>query len=174
MPHIKAAFAAAIDRARASGAVGPVARVSLFVLAIGVFAAIGSVAARGDTRPPPATTPIASAAPEAPAPMPTVSAEAARDPPMPAPPAGGVRGRATPDDPVYLNTATVEDLERLPGVGPKRAAAILAFRKRVGRFRQVDELMRVRGIGRGAMKKLRPVVRLDPPSEGMDGGAGRT
>ena len=173
MTRVKAALAAAVGRARDSGALGPVARVGVLVLAIGAFAAIGSVAARGDTRAAAAAASASSPAPE-PLPLATVSAsaEAARDPPPP--PAGGMRGRATPDDPVYLNTATVEDLQRLPGVGPKKASAILAFRKRVGRFRQVDELMRVRGIGRGAMKKLRPVVRLDPPSEGMDVGAGRT
>jgi competence protein ComEA len=73
------------------------------------------------------------------------------------------RGVATADDPVILNAATVDDLERLPHVGPKRAEAILALRTHLGRFRQIDDLMRVKGIGRATLKKIRPLVRLDAP-----------
>lgn len=69
--------------------------------------------------------------------------------------------RATPDDPVHLNSAALADLERLPGIGPKRATAILALRARLGRFRAVEDLMRVKGVGRATVKKLRPLVRLD-------------
>ena len=77
---------------------------------------------------------------------------------------------ATADDPVYLNEATVDDLRRLPGIGPKRALAVLALRQRLGRFRQVEDLLRVRGIGRSTLRRLRPLVRLDHPPAG-DGGA---
>jgi competence protein ComEA len=72
-------------------------------------------------------------------------------------------GRATPDDPVYLNQATAADLHRLPGVGPKRAEAILTLRNRLGHFRQIEDLLKVKGIGRSSLRKLRPLVRLDPP-----------
>lgn len=72
-------------------------------------------------------------------------------------------GHATPDDPVYLNQATLADLHRLPGVGPKRAEAILALRGKLGHFRQIEDLLKVKGIGRSSLKKLRPLVRLDPP-----------
>jgi competence protein ComEA len=73
------------------------------------------------------------------------------------------RGRATPEDPVYLNQATLTDLHRLPGVGPKRAEAILALRTRLGHFRQIEDLLKVKGVGRSSLRKLRPLVRLDPP-----------
>jgi len=73
------------------------------------------------------------------------------------------RGRATPEDPVYLNQATIADLHRLPGVGPKRAEAILALRTKLGHFRQIEDLLKVKGIGRSSLRKLRPLVRLDPP-----------
>jgi competence protein ComEA len=73
------------------------------------------------------------------------------------------QGRATPDDPVYLNQATFADLRRLPGVGPKRADAILSLRTKLGHFHQIEDLMKVKGIGRSSMRKLRPLVRLDPP-----------
>ena len=71
---------------------------------------------------------------------------------------------ASVEDPVVLNTAAFEDLRRLPGIGPKRAAAILALRTHLGRFRAVEDLLKVKGIGRATLKRLRPLVRLDPPA----------
>ena len=70
--------------------------------------------------------------------------------------------RATPDDPVDLNTAREADLRRLPGVGAKRAEAILALRARLpgGRFRQLEDLLKVKGIGRAMLKRIHPLVRL--------------
>jgi competence protein ComEA len=70
---------------------------------------------------------------------------------------------ASVEDPVVLNTAALEDLRRLPGIGPKRAAAILELRTHLGRFRAVEDLLKVKGIGRATLKRLRPLVRLDPP-----------
>jgi len=70
---------------------------------------------------------------------------------------------ATEDDPVYLNEATVDDLRRLPGIGEKRAMAVLELRKKLGRFKQVEDLLRVKGIGRSTLRKLRPLVRIDHP-----------
>jgi len=70
-------------------------------------------------------------------------------------------GRATPEDPVYLNEASVEELRRLPGVGAKRADAILAHRRQMGRFTRVEDLLRVKGVGRATIKKWRPLVRFD-------------
>ena len=64
---------------------------------------------------------------------------------------------------MFLNQATLDDLQRLPGIGPKRALSILALRTKMGRFRQVEDLTRVRGIGRATLKRLRPLVKLDPP-----------
>ncbi len=78
----------------------------------------------------------------------------------------GPRGRASPADPVYVNVATVDELRRLPGVGAKRADAILALRQRIGRFQHVEDLMRVKGVGRGTLRKWRPLVRLDVPDAG--------
>jgi competence protein ComEA len=92
--------------------------------------------------------------------------------PCVAPRGGASRVRATPDDPVYLNDATAEDLRRLPGVGPKRADAILQARARRGRFSRIEELMRVRGVGRATLRKWKPVIRLDrpPPASLPDAG----
>lgn len=59
---------------------------------------------------------------------------------------------------VALNTATAEDLESLPGVGPATAAAILAYREENGPFRSVDDLLEVRGIGDAKLDAIRDLV----------------
>lgn len=59
---------------------------------------------------------------------------------------------------VNINTATVEELVRLPGIGPAKAAAIAAFRQKHGAFSKVDELDRVKGFGRKSLIRLRPLV----------------
>jgi competence protein ComEA len=74
----------------------------------------------------------------------------------PAPASGG----AKPVGPVDLNTATVEQLDALPGVGPVRAAAIVAWRTANGKFTSVDQLGEVEGIGPARLDKLRPLVRV--------------
>ncbi len=60
--------------------------------------------------------------------------------------------------PINLNTATAQLLEQLPGVGPKTAERIIAYRDEHGRFGAVDELMNIRGIGPKRMEQLRPLV----------------
>ncbi len=64
-----------------------------------------------------------------------------------------------PSGPVDLNTATVEDLDALPGVGPVTAEAIVAWRAAHGRFDSVDQLGDVDGIGPARLEKLRELVR---------------
>ncbi|MDP7707219.1 MULTISPECIES: ComEA family DNA-binding protein [unclassified Mycobacterium] len=61
---------------------------------------------------------------------------------------------------VDLNTATVEELDGLPGVGPVTAAAIVAWRQAHGRFTTVDQLAEVDGIGPARLDKLRALVRV--------------
>jgi competence protein ComEA len=61
---------------------------------------------------------------------------------------------------VNLNTASEEELMRLPGVGPAKAKAILELRSRMSGFKKVEDLMRVKGIGRKTFRKLAPMLRL--------------
>lgn len=70
---------------------------------------------------------------------------------------GGSAGAARPLD---LNSATAEQLDALPGVGPVTAAAILGWRQANGRFTSVDQLGEVDGIGPARLEKLRPLVRV--------------
>lgn len=60
--------------------------------------------------------------------------------------------------PLDLNRARAKDLEALPGVGPKTAAAILAEREARGGFSAVEDLRNVRGIGPRTLEALRPLV----------------
>ncbi|MBI3087852.1 MAG: helix-hairpin-helix domain-containing protein [Candidatus Omnitrophica bacterium] len=59
---------------------------------------------------------------------------------------------------VDLNRATVEDLERLPDVGPATAKKILDYRRQHGRFRRVEDLLDVQGIGPKTLEELRDDV----------------
>jgi len=59
---------------------------------------------------------------------------------------------------IDLNTATAKQLTKLPSVGKSRAAAIVDLRKRLGGFDRVEQLMRVRGIGRKTFRQMRPMV----------------
>ncbi len=59
---------------------------------------------------------------------------------------------------VNVNTATVEELQLLPGVGEVRAKAIVEARKARGGFKRVDDLLGVKGIGDAGLERLRPYV----------------
>uniref|UniRef100_A0A4Y8Q3V7 Helix-hairpin-helix DNA-binding motif class 1 domain-containing protein n=1 Tax=Paenibacillus athensensis TaxID=1967502 RepID=A0A4Y8Q3V7_9BACL len=63
---------------------------------------------------------------------------------------------------VELNTATVEQLDTLPGIGASKAQAIAAYRKSAGPFRSVDDLLHVKGIGEKLLAKIRPYVYVAP------------
>jgi competence protein ComEA len=78
----------------------------------------------------------------------------------PAPAGGGSKAPGAPAGPVDLNTATADQLEALPGVGPATSKAILAYRASHGRFRSVTELLEVPGIGPTKLEALRPLVKV--------------
>jgi competence protein ComEA len=70
------------------------------------------------------------------------------------------RSQPTEKSIVDLNTATLADLDTLPGVGPSTAEKIIEFRTRVGRFRNVSQLLEVPGIGDTKFAALRSRVRV--------------
>lgn len=82
--------------------------------------------------------------------------------------AAGPKARA----PVVLNRATVTELQGLPSVGAKRAAAIVELRARLGSFRRVTDLLRIKGIGPRTLERMLPHLELgEPPAEGGGGKA---
>jgi competence protein ComEA len=174
---VRGASSRVVARVVGSRFAKPIARVALAAAGLLLLAFIGKTAVAGALGPvtsPAATSasaPVALPAP-VPSPLPTPAPEpAATAGPAPlATPSSSTR--ATPDDPVILNTATVDDLRRLPGIGEKRATAALALRTRLGgRFHAVEDLLKVKGIGRATLRRLRPLVRLDPapmPEAGVE------
>ncbi len=109
---------------------------------------------------PPSTARASASASGAPSPSassaPSASASAS---PSATPPA------TTGDGKIVLNLASEVDLVRLPGIGPKKARAILALRDKLGgRFKRLEDLLRVRGLKRKALERLRPHVVLDAPA----------
>ena len=93
----------------------------------------------------------------APAANPTSSTVAAEPSVVPAPSPPPARAPVQPG-PIDINTATQEQLETLPGIGPVLAGRIIQYRRQHGRFGSVDELLEVKGIGTKRLGELRPLV----------------
>jgi competence protein ComEA len=62
---------------------------------------------------------------------------------------------------VNVNTASSDELQTLPGIGPAKAAAIIEYRQRNGPFRTIDQLDDVSGIGPATLNNIRALVTLD-------------
>ena len=76
----------------------------------------------------------------------------------------GLADKQPPAKPLVLNTATIEQLEQLPGVGPRTAQDIVKFREKSGPFRRVEDLLAIRGITKRRLEKLRPYIVVTPPA----------
>ena len=71
-----------------------------------------------------------------------------------------------PLKPVNINTATSEELQQVPGIGPATAQRILQMRKSYGAFKSVDDLLAIRGLGQKRLDKMRKyltVGKMNPP-----------
>jgi competence protein ComEA len=62
---------------------------------------------------------------------------------------------------LHLNTATVEQLERLPGIGPALAKRIVEFRDKKGGFKRIEELLAVPGVSEKKWKAMREYLVLN-------------
>ncbi len=80
------------------------------------------------------------------------------------PPAPAAAHATVGEGTVNINTATVEELIRLPGIGPAKAAAIAAFRQKHGAFGRIEDLDRVTGFGRKTLARLRPNLSVTGPT----------
>jgi competence ComEA-like helix-hairpin-helix protein len=74
----------------------------------------------------------------------------------------GVHAKKKPEKPpiLNLNTATLEQLQLLPGIGPKMAERILEYRKTKGPFQTTEQIMDVKGIGAKKFEKLKPFLKI--------------
>jgi competence protein ComEA len=64
-------------------------------------------------------------------------------------------GAAAPAATINLNTATADQLDSLPGIGPKVAARIIEYRTKNGPFKKIEDLMNVRGVGEKNFLKIK-------------------
>jgi competence protein ComEA len=74
----------------------------------------------------------------------------------------GAAQKKPPAKPIDLNTATVEQLQELPGIGPTTAKAIIRFREKSGPLKRVEDLLAIHGISKARLEKLRPYVTVTP------------
>lgn len=77
-------------------------------------------------------------------------------------PAGSSPAQAATPVIVNINSASVADLETLPGIGLKTAELIVEYRQKNGPFKKVEELMNIRGIGEKNFLKLKPQITVAP------------
>lgn len=150
-------------------------RVGLALVTLGAIAMLGA-RAQGEPR---GTAVLKITAPDpSPPPGGQPSSPVRPVPCVAAPPQGGEPSKGREDtavahseagqDPsgrLVLNTASASELDRLPGVGPKRAEEIVKLRERLGRFRRLSDLLRVRGVGQKTLKKWQDLVVIDPPPQ---------
>ena len=71
---------------------------------------------------------------------------------------------------IDLNAATAKQLEQLPGIGKEIAQRIVNYRKDIGAFTSINELMKVKGIGKGKLAKVKELLTIgiatqSPPSK---------
>ncbi|MDM5302568.1 helix-hairpin-helix domain-containing protein [Bacillus subtilis] len=71
---------------------------------------------------------------------------------------GAVKSDGGKEAPVNINTATLEELQGISGVGPSKAEAIIAFREENGRFQTIEELTKVSGIGEKSLEKIKSSI----------------
>jgi competence protein ComEA len=68
---------------------------------------------------------------------------------------------APPGGQINLNTATVEQLDNLPGIGPALAQRIIDYRQKVGGFKRVEEITEVSGIGEAIFAKIKDLITVE-------------
>jgi len=121
--------------------------------------------------PPPSALP--SAAPSAPPSAPPTALPPASSSGSPALPPSVRAAEASPSEAapsglVDVNSATAEQLDALPGIGPAKAAAIVAYRETEGPFRSKEDLLNVKGIGPSILAKIESAITV-----GGEGGSGK-
>ncbi len=174
MARVRELIARIVSRARESVWFSLLPKASFGLLALAALGLLGSGALdeyvpTKSALAPAEAAPAVRARPRA-ATSASASASASASPSASAPASASAAPSASGRVLVVLNTATEADLTKLPGVGPKKARAILSLREKLGgRFKRIEDLMRVRGLKRKALEKIRPLVVLDAEDEAKKG-----
>jgi comEA protein len=69
-----------------------------------------------------------------------------------------LQAAAKAGDKVNINTASLEELQKLPRVGPQIAQRILDYRKENGNFKRVEDILKVRGVGEKMYEQLKDLI----------------
>jgi len=75
-------------------------------------------------------------------------------------PTGSSSGKLAPGQTVNINTASLEELDALPGIGPTKAQAIIDYRNENGRFNSIEDIQKVKGIKEAEFSKIRDHIRV--------------
>ena len=75
-------------------------------------------------------------------------------------PTGSSSGKLAPGQTVNINTASAEELDALPGIGPTKAQAIIDYRNEHGRFNSIEDVQNVKGIKGGEFSKIKDHIRV--------------
>jgi comEA protein len=67
-------------------------------------------------------------------------------------------GAKANDQKININTASLEELQKLPRIGPQVAQRIIDYRKENGNFKKIEELLKVRGIGEKTFNQLKDLI----------------
>jgi comEA protein len=65
---------------------------------------------------------------------------------------------------ININTASLEELQKLPRIGPKIAQRVIDYRKANGDFKKIEEIMKVKGIGEKTFNRFRDMITVGPES----------
>lgn len=76
------------------------------------------------------------------------------------PPTGSPSGKLAPGQTVNINTASLQELDALPGIGPAKAQAIIDYRQANGRFNSIEDIEKVKGIKEGEFSKIKDYIRV--------------
>jgi comEA protein len=72
---------------------------------------------------------------------------------------------APPAHSIDVNSATAEQLQQVPGIGPGTAKAIVNFRQKSGPFQKVEDLLAIKGISKARFEKMRPYLTIAAPPQ---------
>jgi competence protein ComEA len=75
-------------------------------------------------------------------------------------PTGSSSGKLAPGQTVNINTASAEELDALPGIGPTKSQAIVDYRNEHGRFSSIEDIQNVKGIKEGEFSKIKDQIRV--------------